>query len=96
MSRIALIIGAHQAAIVVHMKIHGSVMRIANTPMPMRIQFKLNGQCNVATVATPERTIRMAHVRRADRPLLRTYGVGRPLDPSGGMFWLIRKRLLGS
>ena len=39
MSRVAPIIGAHQAAIVVHMKIHGTATRIASTPVPIRITF---------------------------------------------------------
>ena len=37
MSRMAPIIGAHQAAIVVHMKIHGTATRIASTTMLIRI-----------------------------------------------------------
>src|SRR5712691_3493465 len=39
MSRMAPIMGAHQAAMVVHMKIHGTATRMASTPTPRRITF---------------------------------------------------------
>ena len=49
MSRMAPIIGAHQAAIVVHMKIQGTATRIASTPMPIRITFAEVGHGSRAT-----------------------------------------------
>jgi hypothetical protein len=39
MSRIAFIIGAHQAAIVVHMRSQGTATRIASAPIAMIVTF---------------------------------------------------------